>query len=145
MSQATLVIQETPLDGIRLHPRNLRRRVGDVAEMEQSMKERGVLEPLIVAPGLDEEAGVVHIVGHRPTGAREVLLRRRRPAGRARAAAPADPGAGRSPSHRDLRRRGYRLPGQAFRRRNCSSSTVTPSTCAIATAAAAEGMLTPRS
>jgi ParB family transcriptional regulator, chromosome partitioning protein len=65
MSQATLVIKETPLDAIRLHPRNLRRQVGDVAEMAQSMKERGVLEPLIVAPGLDEEAGVVLIAGHR--------------------------------------------------------------------------------
>src|SRR2546423_6594897 len=65
MSQATLVIQETPLDAIRLHPRNLRRQVGDVAEMAQSMKERGVLEPLIVVPGLDEEAGVVLIAGHR--------------------------------------------------------------------------------
>src|SRR5438445_652057 len=40
MSQATLVIKETPLDAIRLHPRNLRRQVGDVAEMAQSMKER---------------------------------------------------------------------------------------------------------
>jgi ParB/RepB/Spo0J family partition protein len=65
MSQASLVIQETPLDAIRVHPRNLRRQVGDVAEMAQSMKERGVLEPLIVAPGLDEEAGVVLIAGHR--------------------------------------------------------------------------------
>ena len=65
MSQASLVIQETPLDAIRLHPRNLRRQVGDVAEMAQSMRERGVLEPLIVAPGLDEEAGVVLIAGHR--------------------------------------------------------------------------------
>jgi hypothetical protein len=42
MSQASLVIQETPLDAVRLHPRNLRRQVGDVAEMAQSMKERGV-------------------------------------------------------------------------------------------------------
>ena len=66
MSQATLVIQETPLDAIRLHtPRNLRLQVGDVAEMAQSMRERGVLEPLIVAPGLDEGAGVVLIAGHR--------------------------------------------------------------------------------
>src|SRR2546423_2483474 len=65
MSQASLVIQEAPLDAIRLHPRNLRRQVGDVAEMAQSMRERGVLEPLIVAPGLDEGAGVVLIAGHR--------------------------------------------------------------------------------
>ena len=65
MSQATVVIHESPLDAIRLHPRNLRRQVGDVAEMAESMKERGVLEPLIVAPGLDEEAGVVLIAGHR--------------------------------------------------------------------------------
>lgn len=50
MSQASLVIQETPLDAIRLHPRNLRRQVGDIAELAQSRKERGVLEPLIVAP-----------------------------------------------------------------------------------------------
>jgi hypothetical protein len=42
MSQASLVIQETPLDAVRLHPRNLRRQVGDLAEMAQSMKERGV-------------------------------------------------------------------------------------------------------
>ncbi len=49
MSQASLVIQETPPDAVRLHPRNLRRQVGDVDEMAQSMRERGVQESLEVA------------------------------------------------------------------------------------------------
>jgi ParB/RepB/Spo0J family partition protein len=40
-----------PTATIEVHPRNVRRAVGDVSEMADSMREHGVLEPLIVAPG----------------------------------------------------------------------------------------------
>jgi ParB/RepB/Spo0J family partition protein len=65
MTKATRTIEEVPLDSIRDHPRNLRREIGDVSELAESMKTFGVLEPIVLAPALDEEGGVVLIAGHR--------------------------------------------------------------------------------
>ncbi|WP_369812793.1 ParB/RepB/Spo0J family partition protein, partial [Kineosporia sp. R_H_3] len=45
------------------HPRNVRRSVGDVTELAASIEERGVLEPLVVAPAGD--GTYVVIAGHR--------------------------------------------------------------------------------
>jgi hypothetical protein len=45
MTKATRTIEEVPLDSIRDHPRNLRREIGDVSELAESMKTFGVLEP----------------------------------------------------------------------------------------------------
>jgi ParB family transcriptional regulator, chromosome partitioning protein len=42
-----------------------RREIGDVGVLAESMKTFGVLEPIVLVPGLDEEGGVVLIAGHR--------------------------------------------------------------------------------
>ena len=65
MSTVIRTIEEVPLDAIRDHPHNLRREVGDVRELAESMKTFGVLEPIVLAPALDEEGGLVLIAGHR--------------------------------------------------------------------------------
>ncbi|MBJ7597343.1 ParB/RepB/Spo0J family partition protein [Candidatus Nephthysia bennettiae] len=65
MTTATRSIEEVALDSIRDHPRNLRREIGDVGELAESMKTFGVLEPIVLAPALDAEGGVVLIAGHR--------------------------------------------------------------------------------
>jgi ParB family transcriptional regulator, chromosome partitioning protein len=65
MTMASRTIEEVALDSIWDHPRNLRREIGDVGELAESMKTFGVLEPIVLAPGLDEEGGVVLIAGHR--------------------------------------------------------------------------------
>ncbi|MBJ7599752.1 ParB/RepB/Spo0J family partition protein [Candidatus Nephthysia bennettiae] len=65
MTTATRSIQEVTLDWIRDHPRNLRREIGDVGELAESMKTFGVLEPIVLTPALDAEGGVVLIAGHR--------------------------------------------------------------------------------
>jgi ParB family transcriptional regulator, chromosome partitioning protein len=65
MTTATRTIEEVALDSIRDHPRNLRREIGDVSELAESMKTFGVLEPIVLAPALDEQGGLVLIAGHR--------------------------------------------------------------------------------
>lgn len=65
MTTAIRSIQEVALDSIRDHPRNLRREIGDVGELAESMKTFGVLEPIVLAPALDAEGGLVLIGGHR--------------------------------------------------------------------------------
>src|SRR5437879_7975881 len=75
MTMATRTIEEVSLDSIRDHPRNLRREIGDVSELAESMKTFGVLEPIVLAPALDAEGGVVLIAGHRRrTAARKAGL-----------------------------------------------------------------------
>ena len=46
------------------HPRNVRRTISDIGELAASIAERGVLEPLVVAPAADGDTYVV-IAGHR--------------------------------------------------------------------------------
>src|SRR5438128_3419468 len=65
MTTATRSIEEVALDSIRDHPQNLRREIGDVSELAESMKTFGVLEPIVLAPALDADGGVVLIAGHR--------------------------------------------------------------------------------
>lgn len=61
--EATLeTIEQLPLDAITPAPDNPRLDVGDVAELAQSMKELGVLQPLIVTP---RNGGYMAVVGHR--------------------------------------------------------------------------------
>lgn len=65
---------DVPLDDLAPHPRNVRRDVGDVTELAESIATLGILEPLLVAPNPhagqdridgDTEAPYVVIAGHR--------------------------------------------------------------------------------
>ncbi|GAA4124629.1 hypothetical protein GCM10022215_32450 [Nocardioides fonticola] len=52
------------LDDVHPHPKNVRRDAAADAELIESIREQGLLQPLIVAP-LSDEAGYVLIAGHR--------------------------------------------------------------------------------
>lgn len=47
----TPVFQMIPLAAIEEHTRNVRREVGDLSELADSIREQGLLEPIVVAPG----------------------------------------------------------------------------------------------
>lgn len=63
-------LQEIALAKLKLHPRNPRGDVGDVTELAASIKEKGVIEPLIVAPNTPSD--YVLIAGHRRLAAATV-------------------------------------------------------------------------
>lgn len=63
MNAATL--QELHMDQLAVHPKNVRRDVGNVVELANSITEQGILQPLVVAPSLDGGEGFTIIAGHR--------------------------------------------------------------------------------
>jgi ParB family transcriptional regulator, chromosome partitioning protein len=56
------------------HPRNVRRDVGDVTELADSLVEVGLLEPLVVAPDPDDPDAYVVIAGHRRLAAARLAM-----------------------------------------------------------------------
>ncbi len=46
----TTVLADTPINAITVHPRNPRRALGDLDDLTESIREKGILEPLIIAP-----------------------------------------------------------------------------------------------
>jgi ParB family chromosome partitioning protein len=57
-------LQELHMDQLVVHPKNVRRDVGNVVELANSITEQGILQPLVVAPDLNGTAYVI-IAGHR--------------------------------------------------------------------------------
>lgn len=57
-------LQELHMDQLVVHPKNVRRDVGNVVELANSITEQGILQPLVVAPSLGG-TGFVIIAGHR--------------------------------------------------------------------------------
>lgn len=55
------------MDQLAVHPKNVRRDVGNVVELANSITEQGILQPLVVAPNLNTgtEAEFTIIAGHR--------------------------------------------------------------------------------
>lgn len=47
-------LQELHMDQLAVHPKNVRRDVGNVVELANSITEQGILQPLVVAPALPE-------------------------------------------------------------------------------------------
>ena len=60
-------LQELHMDQLAVHPKNVRRDVGNVVELANSITEQGILQPLVVAPALDSEGAeqFTIIAGHR--------------------------------------------------------------------------------
>lgn len=59
-------LQELHMDQLTVHPKNVRRDVGNVVELANSIAEQGILQPLVVAPSLiSEDSGFTIIAGHR--------------------------------------------------------------------------------
>lgn len=48
-------LQELHMDQLTVHPKNVRRDVGNVVELANSITEQGILQPLVVAPTLSEK------------------------------------------------------------------------------------------
>lgn len=65
-------IEHLPLDNVHPHPENVRYHVGDVAELADSIAEKGLLQPITVAPDLSTPGLWVIILGHRRRAAHEV-------------------------------------------------------------------------
>jgi ParB family chromosome partitioning protein len=59
--------QELHIDQLVIHPKNVRRDVGNVVELANSITEQGILQPLVVAPYLGAPDGeqFIIIAGHR--------------------------------------------------------------------------------
>lgn len=63
-------LQELHMDQLAVHPKNVRRDVGNVVELANSITEQGILQPLVVAPYIvdkpyGEVTDYVIIAGHR--------------------------------------------------------------------------------
>lgn len=63
-------LQELHIDQLAVHPKNVRRDVGNVVELANSITEQGILQPLVIAPYIvDQDYGEVSkyviIAGHR--------------------------------------------------------------------------------
>lgn len=58
-------VEPVDLDDLAEHPRNVRRDVGDVAELAASIGQQGVLQPLVVALNPDDDTKFVIVAGHR--------------------------------------------------------------------------------
>lgn len=58
-------LENVPLDQLEGHPRNVRRDLGDLKELADSIKGIGLLEPLVIAPKGKPGEGFVVIGGHR--------------------------------------------------------------------------------
>lgn len=61
---AKTVMQTLPLTMLAPHPDNIRRRIGDVAELAKSIQGTGILEPLLVLPAGEDGKHLV-VAGHR--------------------------------------------------------------------------------
>jgi len=58
--------QEIPIDQLVIHPKNVRRDVGIVTDLANSITAQGIMQPLVVAPDFSqEEFQYVIIAGHR--------------------------------------------------------------------------------
>jgi ParB family chromosome partitioning protein len=58
-------LKELPLTQLHAHPNNVRTKVDDVAELADSIKAQGIIEPLIVAPHPEVKDEFTVIAGHR--------------------------------------------------------------------------------
>jgi len=58
-------MEKVPLDQLEPHPHNVRRDLGDLTELAESIKGMGLLEPLVIAPKGKPGEGFVVIGGHR--------------------------------------------------------------------------------
>jgi len=58
-------MEKVPLDQLESHPHNVRRDLGDLTELAESIKGMGLLEPLVIAPKGKPGEGFVVIGGHR--------------------------------------------------------------------------------
>lgn len=68
MNAATAQLLDIPLEQIRPHPDNPRRNLGDLTDLAASIREQGLLEPLLVEPNEREADGGFRyqlIAGHR--------------------------------------------------------------------------------
>lgn len=63
-AQQTEYLPTVPLDAIRPHPKNIRHNATADDELVASIKEQGLLQPLVVIPGDDEDPWLL-IAGHR--------------------------------------------------------------------------------
>ncbi|MEW9874015.1 ParB/RepB/Spo0J family partition protein [Arthrobacter sp. HS15c] len=59
--------EEIHIDQLVVHPKNVRRDVGNVVDLANSISEQGILQPLVVAPYLEPHEGELFIIiaGHR--------------------------------------------------------------------------------
>lgn len=58
--------QEIPIDQLAIHPKNVRKDVGIVTDLANSISAQGIMQPLVVAPDYSKDAyGYVIIAGHR--------------------------------------------------------------------------------
>ena len=59
--------EEIHIDQLVVHPKNVRRDVGNVVDLANSISEQGILQPLVVAPYLEAHEGEQYIIiaGHR--------------------------------------------------------------------------------
>ena len=65
-------MEKVPLDQLEPHPHNVRRDLGDLTELADSIKGMGLLEPLVVAPKGKPGEGFIVIGGHRRLAAAKV-------------------------------------------------------------------------
>lgn len=63
MSNTTF--ETMPVSQLRPHPKNVRHDLGDLKELADSIKEQGLLQPLVVAPHPTLEGDYVMVAGHR--------------------------------------------------------------------------------
>src|SRR5262245_36247120 len=68
----TTITKDLPLDQGHPNPRNLRHRLGDVAELTRSVQAVGIIEPLLVSPNDDGTYTV--IAGHRRHAAAQAAV-----------------------------------------------------------------------
>jgi ParB family chromosome partitioning protein len=63
----TSALLDLPIESLTAHPANLRFDLGDVSALTESIREVGLIEPIIVAPL--SEGGYRIVAGHRRTAA----------------------------------------------------------------------------
>ena len=64
------ITQILPLKYLHAHPGNPRKELGDISELTESIKAKGVLQPLTVIPKMDEQGDIAGdnytvLIGHR--------------------------------------------------------------------------------